>query len=112
MPPPGAMSAVTVRRFVWAASAALAMGALRGDSRAVAATTPQVVRSPDGRIEVRISLEDRIRYDVVLKGKPLVEGATLSLDVDHAILGLAPRLVATRPKRVDQWIEPPVRQKA
>src|SRR5436190_22292927 len=35
------------------------------------------LRSPDNRIEIRIRTADRIRYDVLLKGKALLENCTL-----------------------------------
>ena len=46
------------------------------------------LRSPDGRIEVRIRTAGQIRYDVVLKGRAVLENSTLSLDVDHKKLGV------------------------
>jgi len=41
------------------------------------------LRSPDNRIEVRIRTAKNIRYDVLFKGRALLEECTLSLDVDH-----------------------------
>ena len=52
------------------------------------AASGHVLRSPDGRIEVRVGTADRIRYSVLFAGKVLVDGATLSLDVDRTVLGL------------------------
>jgi len=45
------------------------------------------LRSPDGRIEIRIRTAQSVRYDVLLKGQPLLENCALSLDVDHKTLG-------------------------
>jgi len=70
------------------------------------------LRSPNQRIEVRIDVTDRIRYDVLLDAKPLVEKATLSMRIDETTLGEKPRVKASRPRRVDQTLEPPVHQKA
>jgi len=68
--------------------------------------------SPNGRIEVELGTAARLSYDVRLDGKPLVLGATLSLDIDHVRLGIEPRVTGTRRQSVDRRIEPAVRQKA
>src|SRR5262245_41012829 len=70
------------------------------------------LRSPDQRIEIRIRLADRIRYDVLLKGRPLLQDSALSLKVEAATLGLGPKIKATKNRSVDSWIEPTVRQKS
>ena len=69
------------------------------------------LRSPDQRIEVRIRLADRFRYDVLLNGKPLLHDSTLSLKTTSTTLGLSPRVKDEKKRSVDQWIEPVVRQK-
>jgi alpha-glucosidase len=69
------------------------------------------LRSPDGRIEVRIRTAEQIRYDVVLKGRAILENCTLTLDVEHKKLGLQPRVMDAKPRSVDQVVEPVVRQK-
>ncbi|HEY2942267.1 MAG TPA: glycoside hydrolase family 97 protein [Vicinamibacteria bacterium] len=70
------------------------------------------LRSPNQRIEVLIDVADRIRYGVQLDGKPLLENSTLSMRIDQATLGEKPRVKSSRPRRVDQTLEPPVHQKA
>ena len=55
---------------------------------------------------------ERLRFDVLLSGRPLLSDSTLSLRIDGTTLGLAPRVRATRTERVDRVLEPPVRQKA
>jgi alpha-glucosidase len=69
------------------------------------------LRSPDGRIEIRIRTADQIRYDVVLKGRAVLENCILTLDVGHKRLGLQPKVLAAKPRSVDQIVEPVVRQK-
>ncbi|HEY7352688.1 MAG TPA: glycoside hydrolase family 97 protein [Terriglobales bacterium] len=69
------------------------------------------LRSPDNRIDVRVRTAGHIRYDVVLKGIPLLEDATLSLDVDHKKLGVNPKVVDAKKSTHDQIVEPVVRQK-
>jgi len=69
------------------------------------------LRSPDNRIEVRIRTAPNLRYDVLLKGRPLLQDSTLSLDVDHKTLGTSPKVLSAKKRTYGQTIEPPVRQK-
>ena len=68
------------------------------------------LRSPDRRIEIRIRTAGRIGYDVVLNGKAVLEGSTLSLDVDHKKLGDQPKVLNAKTSSHDQMVEPVVRQ--
>jgi len=69
------------------------------------------LRSPDNRIEVRIRTAPNVRYDLLLKGRPLLQDSTLSLDVDHKTLGTSAKVLSAKKRTYDQTIEPPVRQK-
>lgn len=69
------------------------------------------LRSPDERIEIRIYSAPNLRYDVLLKGRELLHDSTLSLDVDHNILGVNPKVRSAKKRTYDQTIEPAVRQK-
>jgi alpha-glucosidase len=69
------------------------------------------LRSPDGRIEVRIRTQERLRYDLVLKGTAVLENSTLSLDVDHEKLGVQPKVVDAKTRTSDEMVAPVVRQK-
>ena len=69
------------------------------------------LRSPDQRIEVKVHASDRLRYDVLLKDRPLVEGSTLSITIDGKALGLDPKVKTTRQRSYDQVVQPVVRQK-
>jgi alpha-glucosidase len=69
------------------------------------------LRSPDGRIEIRVRTEGQIRYDIVLKGRAVLEDCTLSLDVEHKKLGAQPKLMDAKESSYDQVVEPVVRQK-
>ena len=69
------------------------------------------LRSPDNRIEVRVRTAPVLRYDVLLKGRTLLQDSTLSLDVDHQTLGTEPKVRAAKKRSYDQTVEPPVRQK-
>jgi alpha-glucosidase len=69
------------------------------------------LRSPDGRIEIRIRTATQFRYDVVLKGRAVLENSTISLDVEHQKLGVQPKVMDAKQRTNDQTIEPVVRQK-
>src|SRR5579864_9820317 len=69
------------------------------------------LRSPDGRIEVRIRTAGQIRYDIVLKGRAVLENSTISLDVEHKKLGVQPKVIDTKERSNDEVVEPVVRQK-
>ncbi len=76
-----------------------------------AAQSSYDLRSPDNRIEIRIRTAPNVRYDVLLKGRALLQDSTLSLDIDHKTLGVAPKVRAAKKRSYDQTVEPPVRQK-
>ena len=76
-----------------------------------AAQANHTVRSPDQRIEVHIRLADRVRYDVILKGRPLLQDSALSLKTEFAVLGVDPKLKKAKARTVDQWVEPVMPQK-
>ena len=80
-------------------------------SPARSAAIPPLV-SPNGRIEVRVRAAERLSFDVLLSGRPLLSDSTLSLRIDGTTLGSKPRVRAVRTGRVDQLIEPAVRQKS
>ncbi|TMQ29937.1 MAG: glycoside hydrolase family 97 protein, partial [Nitrospirae bacterium] len=86
----------------------LSMLWLVGDA---AAQSSYDLRSPDDRIEVRIRTIKAIRYDVLLKGRALLEDCTLSFDVDHKTLAHEPKVVSAKKRTYDQVVEPPIRQK-
>jgi len=77
----------------------------------VAAQSSYDLRSPDGRIEIRIRSAEQLRYDVLLKGRAVLENCTISLDVEHKKLGLQPKLIDAKQRSFDQIVEPVVRQK-
>src|SRR2546425_6532482 len=78
--------------------------------RALAAAAYEL-KSPNGKIEVSIQAGERLTYDVRLNGKTLLQGSRISIDVDHKIIGLNPKVEVAKKTTVDQEIEPVVRQK-
>jgi alpha-glucosidase len=86
-------------------------GAFLAFSVTTTAQSSYDLRSPDNRIEIRIRTVPALRYDVLLKGRALLQDSTLSLDVDHKTLGAEPKVRAAKKSSYDQTVEPPVRQK-
>jgi alpha-glucosidase len=68
--------------------------------------------SPDHRLEVRIHAADRISYDVLLYGKPLLQNSTLSININHVNLGAQPKVRATKQRSENKEIVCPVPQKS
>src|SRR5467141_571271 len=98
-----------MNRPLWKASLLLAPVLwLASDAQAQASYD---LRSPDNRIEVRIRTAKNIRYDVLFKGRALLEECTLSLDVDHKKLGLEPKVIKSKERNENRVLEPAVRQK-
>jgi alpha-glucosidase len=77
----------------------------------VTAQSSFALRSPDGRIDVRIRTAGEIRYDVVLKSRAVLENCTLALDVDHKKLGTQPKVMDAKRRSTDEVVNPVVRQK-
>ncbi len=67
--------------------------------------------SPNKQIEMKIRAGDRIQYDVLFKGTPLLQKSTFSIDIDHNTLGLQPRVKDAKTRTYDGTLEPAVRQK-
>jgi alpha-glucosidase len=69
------------------------------------------LRSPNGRVELRIRTANGIRYDVLLGGRAILQDCTLSLDVDHKKLGAEAKVLKHKESSQDHVLEPVVRQK-
>ena len=69
------------------------------------------LRSPDKRIEVKIHTAQGIRYDVALNGRGILQDCSLSMDVDHKVLGREVKVIGSKERHEDQMLEPVVRQK-
>src|SRR5262245_27059230 len=82
---------------------------LAGDS---IAQSNYSLRSPDRRIEIKIRTGDRVRYEVLLNGRALLQDSTLSIKIDQKTLGLEPKVIDAIERSHDQMLEPVVRQKA
>src|SRR6266704_3687854 len=87
------------------------LAALLASAGSAAAQSSFDLRSPDNRIEIRIRTIPAVRYDLLLKGRALLQDSTLSLDIDHKTLGVAPKVRAAKKRSYDQTVEPAVHQK-
>ena len=76
------------------------------------AQTNYSLRSPDQRIEVRIRAADRLSYDVLLNGSPLLQNSTLLMNINNLGFGVRPGVRATKQRSVNQEIISPVPQKS
>jgi alpha-glucosidase len=100
-------SAWQQKRWFWA----LVLLQVLWYAKDLSAKTSYSLFSPDRRIEVRIALDDHIRYGVLIKGKLLLQDCSLSLKVDQITLGMKPKVKASKQRSVNQEIQPVVRQK-
>jgi alpha-glucosidase len=82
-----------------------------GLASAVQAQSSYDLRSPDGRMEVRIRTAHGVHYDVLLSGRALLEDCTASIDIDHKVLGKETKVLHAKEASHDQMLEPVVRQK-
>jgi alpha-glucosidase len=69
------------------------------------------LRSPDGKIEVRIRTAKGLHYDVLRNGVALLEDSTASIDIDHKNLGRDTKVRNSKENSHDEMLEPVVRQK-
>src|SRR5690242_9658681 len=69
------------------------------------------LRSPDGRIQIKIRVGEKIQYDVLLGGRTLLENSTFSFDIDHKTVGLQAKVISSNVIANDQMVKPVVRQK-
>jgi alpha-glucosidase len=67
--------------------------------------------SPNGKIQVKIKVGDRVTYDVLLNGKPLLQNSTATIDIDHRIHG-ASKVRNAETNTIDREITPAVPQKS
>lgn len=82
-----------------------------GISMAADAPSSYDLKSPNGRIEVRIRTADELRYDVVLQGTPVLENSSLMLEVDRKEFGEHPKITGVQQRTYNQMVEPVVKQK-
>jgi alpha-glucosidase len=69
------------------------------------------LRSPDGKIEVRIRTAKGLHYDVLRNGVVLLEDSSASINIDHKNLGPETKVRNSKESSHDEMLEPVVRQK-
>jgi alpha-glucosidase len=90
----------------------LALPILYTNRASASLATTYDLSSPNGRIQIKIETSERISYDLIVNGKPILRNATLSLDIDHTNLGSNPKVIGTRNDAVERDIQCPVPQKS
>lgn len=70
------------------------------------------LRSPDGRIEAKIRIAERIRYDVQVDDTAVIANATMSLKIDGRTLGVGAQVQSVKRRTHEAVVMPVVRQKA
>ncbi|MGQ9919037.1 MAG: glycoside hydrolase family 97 N-terminal domain-containing protein, partial [Bryobacteraceae bacterium] len=83
-------------------------GALAAGS---AAQQSYSLRSPDGRIEMRIRAGERLSYDVAVRGRTVMENSTASIRIDGTRLGVGVKIRGAKERAQDTWIDPQVKLK-
>ncbi len=91
---------------------ALSCTLLCGLSFSAAAQSGYTLLSPNGRIEVRVRAEGRIRYDVTVNGATVIRDATMSINIDRNWLGRNIGPVSATERSVDQVLHPVVREQS
>src|SRR5690625_6049551 len=66
------------------------------------------ITSPNGRVEVRVTTEDQLSYDVSFDGKPVMVGSTLSMTIQGRTPGRGDRVTGGETRQGDQVIDVPV----
>jgi len=75
------------------------------------AATAHELYSPDKKIQVIVHVDERIAFDVRVNGKTALENSSVSMDVDHNVLGKNAKVNGSKTDLVDRPIEPAVKQK-
>ena len=81
-------------------------------SSAAFAQSSFTLRSPDRRIEISVSTQDRLRFSLSHDGKPVMQESTLSMNIDGHTLGDNAKVTSSRQQSVNRELQPVVRQKS
>ena len=73
--------------------------------------TTYELSSPNQKIKLRIDVEARIEFDLLLNQVLLLENSTLALDIERRKLGLAPQVLSATPSTVNRELRVPVPRK-
>lgn len=78
-----------------------------------AAVKPKVVtvKSPDAQVELKVTIADDIRYDVVSHGQTMMSANKVAMKLRNRTLGEKPVLLSSKVTGVEETIEPPFKLK-
>jgi alpha-glucosidase len=95
---------VNSRLFIFVASCLWLAGSAPAQSN-------RSLRSPDGKIEIRIRMESRVQYDLLVNGRMVLQNSSMGINVDQTLLGHDPKIRSVKEVSHDQMLDPVVRQK-
>lgn len=84
----------------------LALTAIIISASAAAAPKNLTVKSPSGNIDLTLTVDDSLHYTVNYNGKPVVENATIAIELADRTLGVKPVIKKTTRKSIDEIINP------
>ena len=71
------------------------------------------LRSPAGRVELRVNVDQELTYSVFYTSQPILHGCPLSLTLGQGqVLGASPELLEVKRRSIDQTLHPVVRVKS
>lgn len=71
------------------------------------------VKSPDGKNEIRLMVEDSLRYAVLRNGKERIAPTEISMTVEgKGVLGEKPKVTGKRESKITNTIKTPIYKKA
>ncbi len=94
------------------ARVAIVLASLFCAATAVSGQSDYDLNSPDGRVQIKVKTHGRLTYDVLFKGKTLVQDATATITIDKTVLGKDPKVITPHRRAVDRQLVAPVAQKS
>ena len=64
------------------------------------------VKSPDGQVQLNVTLSDKVYYDVISRGETLIEKGHLGMTLDCANIGSNPLMRSKKVKTVEETVQP------
>ena len=64
------------------------------------------VKSPDGQVQLNVTLSDKVYYDVINNGETLIEKGHLGMTLDCATIGSNPVMRSKKVKTVEETVQP------
>ena len=64
------------------------------------------VKSPDGQVQLNVTLSDKVYYDVISRGETLIEKGHLGMTLDCATIGSNPVMRSKKVNTVEETVQP------